>query len=459
MNLLRKSLFFLKFLLKKLGLDGAILYTSFFRILQSAGGLVSIIFVAKYLSDVEQGFYYTFGSIIAIQIFFELGLNGIITQYVAHEFSHLKLINSHSFDGEHKYISRVASLLRFSIKWYILFACLLLIVILIVGIYFFNNFYESDKYINWTYPWVLLSIFTSINLLITPIFAFIEGLGKVKEVAKIRLIQQGLVYFSIYCGFIYGFKLYIPALQSFVLAFTGIILIYNFKFHRFLIELLRVQVTEKVDYLKEIFPFQWKIAISWVSGYFIYQLFNPILFAFQGPVVAGQMGMTLAVLNGAQALSNSWMTTKIPRYSALIAQKQYKKLDFLFNTTLKQSILISAIILLTIFISLKISRNYSLVIFGIEIGTKLISEKPILFMILTVFINQFIFSWSIYLRCHKKEPFLFFSIVMALLCSLSVFFTTKYFGLFGMTLGYLLITFSLSFWAYNIFKTKKNAWH
>ena len=39
-------------------------------------------------------------------------------------------------------------------------------------------------------------------------------------------------------------------------------------------------------------------------GYFIFQLFNPVLFATEGAVVAGQMGMTLAALNGIKHLFN-----------------------------------------------------------------------------------------------------------------------------------------------------------
>ena len=67
--------------------------------------------------------------------------------------------------------------------------------------------------------------------------------------------------------------------------------------------------------------------------------------------------------------------------------------------------------------------------------------------------------WAIYLRCHKKEPFLLYSIVMAIFTALSTVFMTKYFGVKGMTFGYFAITFILFYWAYYIFKTKKHAWH
>ena len=69
----------------KIGMDKAILFTVMARIFQGVGGIISVLLVATCLTGVEQGFYYTFGSILAIQIFFELGLGTIITQFVAHE--------------------------------------------------------------------------------------------------------------------------------------------------------------------------------------------------------------------------------------------------------------------------------------------------------------------------------------------------------------------------------------
>jgi len=64
-----------------------------------------------------------------------------------------------------------------------------------------------------------------------------------------------------------------------------------------------------------------------------------------------------------------------------------------------------------------------------------------------------------YLRCHKKEPFLLYSIVVGTLCFLSTIIFGKYFGVMGVTTGYCLIIISTSVWSYNIFKTKKLEWH
>lgn len=441
-----------------LGIDKSIFFTSLARIIQALGGIISILFVAKYLTGIEQGFYYTFGSIVAIQIFFELGLNGIITQYVAHEVSFLSWETPVKLSGEEKYQSRLSSLLHFSVKWYLCFALLLLLTLLIVGFYFFNRYGNHDD-VSWRVPWLLLSIATSINLLLAPILAFLEGLGKVKDVAKIRLYQQCCSLFVVWCGLFGGAKLYVSGLNLFVGIILIIIFLSTTDLKKILLNIWYVSLKERVDYRKEIFPYQWKIALSWISGYFIFQLFNPVLFATDGAVVAGQMGMTLAALNGILSLSLSWMTTKVPLYSGLIAQKQYLQLDIIFNKTLKQSTFINGAALIVMIIVVFLIRKFHIVIGNIYLGDRLLDYVPMILMIIPVFINQYVSSWALYLRSHKREPFLLNSIVGGSLCCLSTVFLGKYFGVLGLTSGYCFITFVMSFWAYRIFKMKKSKWH
>ena len=78
---------------------------------------------------------------------------------------------------------------------------------------------------------------------------------------------------------------------------------------------------------------------------------------------------------------------------------------------------------------------------------------------LSLFVNQFISSWAIYLRCHKQEPFLINSICAGFLSCLSTLLMGKYSDVLGVTSGYCLITILLLPWGYSIYKTKKQEWH
>ena len=171
------------------------------------------------------------------------------------------------------------------------------------------------------------------------------------------------------------------------------------------------------------------------------------------------MGMTLTALNGIQALSLSWMTTKIPLYSSLIAKKDYSLLDTIFNRTLKQSVFINGILLVLMFIFVWIIRHYHIVIGGMDLGNRFLSYLPMELMMISLFVNQFVNSWATYLRCHKQEPFLINSICAGISCCLSTILFGRWFGVLGITGGYCFITIALMPWGYWIYKTKKYEWH
>lgn len=443
----------------KIGIDGAIAFTLLSRVIQAGGGFVTLFFVAKCLTKVEQGYYYTFGSILAIQIFFELGLETIIAQFVAHENAHLIWNDKVSFIGSEKSGSRLSSLLRFTVKWFIVIAVLLFVGLLISGYFFFGIFGKNDAVIEWQIPWLIMAVTTSLSLILSPVLSFFEGLGMIKDVAKIRLFQQILQMSILYLLFSLGFKLYsspIAAILAFFIIPIWVILSSKIKLLTFIWNKLG---DWKVNYRLEIFPYQWKIALSWMSGYFIFQLFNPVIFATEGPIVAGQMGMTLTVLNSIYALSFSWISTKVPMFSGLIARKEYIELDNIFKRTLIQSSVLNALMLGVFYSLIFVLRYFDIKIGGKNFGDRFLSYLPMLFMMIPIFLNHFVASWATYMRCHKKEPMFIQSVVIGLLCSISTLSLGNYFGVVGITSGYMILTVIGFVWTYFTFKNKKHEWH
>lgn len=444
----------------RIGMDKAIAYSSGSRIIGGVTGVLSVFFISTFLTGVEQGFYYTFGSILALQVFFELGLTGIMTQYVAHEASHLQLNADNQYEGEEKYKSRLASLVHFCVKWYSVLAILVFVFILIIGLFFFEHYGEDQSSdASWRIPWVLICLGTSINILQSPFISIFMGLGKVKEMSKVGFIQQIILPLAIWTGLICGLKLYVLPLSSFVSILIWQIFVWKTGLAGIVINLWKVRITESVAYFKEIFPYQWKIALSWVSGYFIFQLFNPVLFATEGAVVAGQMGMTLQALNAIQAFSMSWLNTKVPLYSQLIALKDYLKLDTIFNQTLKQMTSVCFVLLVLFFIAIWFLNLTQIQLNGHVFADRFLPYVPMLLLMFTVYLNQYTSSWATYLRCHKQEPFLVISICGALADGLSTLVLGNLYGLYGITFGYSLLTLLFFPWGYWIYKTKKAEWH
>ncbi len=444
---------------QKLGVDKAIFYTLLSRGLQISTALFTVFFIAKNLSPEEQGFYYTFGSIVALQVFFELGLTGIITQFVAHEASHLKLNANFQMEGEDRYRSRLSSLLKFCTKWYFVIAALVFIALGIFGSLFFARYSEDHKNIEWFLPWILLAIGTAFNLLLSPITAFLEGLGKVKEVAQLHFIQQIVHPIVIWGGLSIGGKLFVSGADAFIRVFVVAIIIIKSPFFKILKNIWKDAGAEKVLYMKEIFPYQWRIALSWISGYFIFQLFNPVLFATEGAKVAGQMGMTLAALNGIQALTLSWINTKVPRLSGFIAQNDYKHLDELFGKTTKQMLAIGTTCLMVLIAIIYVIQKFDFSFFGMCIGERFLPIIPFSLMAWSIWTMFPINCWATYLRCHKKEPLLANSVTMGLLCSISTITFGNLYGVYGITISYAFLRIISLSWIYHTYRKKKREWH
>ena len=190
----------------------------------------------------------------------------------------------------------------------------------------------------------------------------------------------------------------------------------------------------------DIWPIQWRIAISWLSTYFTTQLFVPILFQISGPVVAGQMGMTITLCNVLIAVSSNWIVTKGPQFGVLIANKYFKKLDKLFYRSLFVSTIVAVFCSLSAWLII-----YLLNIIKIPIATRILPPLPAAMMFLASIFISIINSLSIYLRAHKKEPLSGICFISTILISLLAIILATRFNAIGVVMSYLgvLVLFQL----------------
>lgn len=446
----------IKIFANKIGMDKAIAYSSGARIIQSAAGVIVVFLIASFLTAEEQGYYFTFNSVLSIQTFFELGFTTIITQFVAHEISHLQIQRDSTITGEVYYRSRLSSLLHFSIKWYSIASALFLVIVIVVGFVFFSG--EEDD-VSWQFPWLLISVSTAIRMFQSPITAILMGIGKVTEMNKIIFYQQFVSPIILCVGLACGLSLYVLGISSCISAIIWFIYIAKTDMLKILVNIYNEEIKENVNYLKEIFPYQWRIAVSALSGYFIFHFLTPILFKYQGSIVAGQVGLSISVISAVQNLSMSWLNTKTPLYSRLIALKQYSELDAIFKKTMMQMLTVCSFLMVSAFAFLTILAVAKVEYNGSMLADRFLSGWPLFLLMSAYFTDQFTFSWASYLRCHKKEPYLWLSLVNGILCVASIFVTAKYSSITYTMLSYAIARIIILPWAYHIFKTCKTEWH
>ena len=436
-----------------IGLDRAIAFTVLGRVVQGLGSVGSVLLIVHFLSAAEQGYYYALWSLVALQAVFELGFSFVILQVAAHERAHLEFHPDGSITGSETAHFRLASLLQRAVRWYSIAAVLMGIVLMVGGARFFSLHQQPQAPNIWIVPLRVTVLACAITFSIGPVLSFLEGCGQVAQVARMRFFQSTVSVGLSWTAMLTHHGLFSPAMVLLGQGFVASLLLLSRR--KLLVPLLRMHVAKMgISWRREVWPFQWKIAISWLCDYFIFQLFTPVLFAFRGPEEAGKMGLSMSVVLQLSAMMLAWMTTKAAPFGSLIAKKDTPELDRMFFRSLRQSIslfvgaaaLVMMAVLAAPYILPKISRR--------------IEDWPIfLLLLLTALSSHVVQSEAIYLRAHKCEPFLVQSVVIALCTAASVVVFAKPYGAWGVSIAYFLVLGVAGvISATAIFRSKRSQW-
>lgn len=390
-------------------------------------GPALLILIPIYLTAESQGYWYTFMSLAALAVFADMGFSTILLQFSAHEFAHLKFESNKILSGKQNHLERLASLLRFAMKWSGSVGIIAFPIILVIGFFILN---QKQTEINWILPWViygLASVFVFINSML---LSFIEGCNSVGEVQKIRFLISFSTVISTVCLLLAGAELYALAISLFIGALTGTVLII-YRYINMLKQLYVLGLKLEHDWKKEILPLVGKYAISWISGYFIFSIFTPIAFHYYGTIQSGQVGLSIAVCTAIFGIANIWMTIIIPKMNMLVSQKNYETFDSIFRKHLILSISTYIFGIITLFIIITFFKDY------VPFDERLVSPFSLM-IISTGWLFQIIISgFAIYMRAHKEEPLVIPSFVSGIYIGLVTLIIAIYLPFEYFFLGFL----------------------
>jgi hypothetical protein len=393
-------------ILRAAGLDFHVSTTLILRTWQILAGGVMLLLIPYWLSKEQQGYYFTFSSLIALNVFFELGLNYVVTQLAGHEVAHLTRSSDGALEGEPRHLDRLASLVALLGRWYGIASIVFVLGVGLAGTLFFLRS-GTLSLGSWLGPWLLLVVAAAATLYLSPFLAVTEGLGNVGQVARLRGIQSLAGYALMWVVLALGGGLWsLPILPAIAVAGTA----YWLHSHNQVLSSLKRHGSEtgsdRISWRTEIFPLQWRIAISWVSGYFIFQLFTPSIFAYHGAIEAGRVGMAFAIFNAIQTLGMSWVNARGPLFASLVASNDRGALNRTFiESSARSSSFVLAACLGFLGLAWTLNRVQS------PVGAR-VADLPVLACLAGVTVaNSFIFAAATYMRAHKQEPMLAPSIV------------------------------------------------
>jgi hypothetical protein len=425
------------------------------RIVQFASTPITLLLVATRFSSVTQGFYYTFTTITAWTMVLELGLGMVLTQFASQEFAHLRWEDS-ALAGDEGPLRHLMAILVKACRWYVAVALLAVAIFIPGGLAFFRS--QAQHYdVNYATPWIALVVLTALGLMAIPLVSVVEGCGQVVDVTRLRLAQTATANGLLWCGILTGQALYAPALAA-----IGPVLVPAVWFawrYRGLLRQVREGFGEHVEAIvswrRELFPMQWRIAVSWLAGFLVFSLFNPLLFRYQGAVVAGQMGMSLQLAAAPYLVGMSWLMTRAPRYGTLVRQRRWDELDSAARTGTVQALLVWFVGSAALLVVVAAAKAWLP-----SLGHRVLSVAALAALCIANLVNICMQSMASYLRAHKAEPYVGISVTTGVLVAVTCWVTARDATPLAMAIGYAAVTVLVELpIAAAIFVRKRHEWH
>jgi len=432
----------------KTWIDFHVLSTLILRGWSILAGAVTVIGIPFWLTPSEQGYYFTFASILASQIFFELGLNYVLTQFAASEMRVLRWNLRGYVVGPVAAKAKLGSLVILASRIYLWLSIGFGFTAAFGGYIFFGSAPgPHPKY--WEVSWMLCVLTAAGNLYLSPKLALFEGIGQVGQVASLRTRLSIVGYCCAWAALAAGIGLLAVPIISGSMCVGS--MLWRAQKRLFLSNLSRTakrHPTSRIYWKTEIWPLQWRIAVSWASGYLIFQLFNPILFKNFGPKEAGRVGLALSICGSLVTLSLSWVTAKVPMIVQKIKSGRYAEAKDIYRSQFRSSSISFAILGLGLIVAVAVLQHIP------PIKERLPTVATTGFIVAASFSNQMVFSLAAYMRAFGVEPLMWPSLITGVVTIVGLFSMGRYSVSAAMACYALVQIFVCLPWVLYIFKSK-----
>lgn len=429
------------------GIDRAVFFCNAAQLMRLITGPITMALVLRHLTPEIQGYFYAFSGVVATQVFLEMGFSQNILQFAAHEFAKLRLTSNKTLEGDPAARSRFISLGRLAFGYYAVAAVIFIFAVGIGGHLFFAA--ASKSGVQWQGAWWIIAVSAGVSLAINPAWSLLEGCNQVAAIAQFRFWAATACFSANALGLITGAGIYASAFG----AALNVILSLAYLFWRwwsFIRQFLEKAASDRISWAREIWPLQWRIAVSWISNYFVFDVINPIAFYFCGPAEAGRLGMSMQLVRMVSAIAYTWIGTKGPRFGALVATRNWIEFDMLWRRSTLQVfffyLLGYACFLLAIpFVGLvypTIPARLAPFSVNAWLGGALVTQ-------------MLVGAMAMELRAYKREPYMWLSVANAVLSVAFMLALVRIWGIAGQAIGYALALWAIFIPAVKIYRTKR----
>lgn len=397
---------------------------------QFASGVFTSALLIQCLSESNRGVYQLFLSLLGMQMFVELGLPGLVVLMASHEWDRLGFSAAGRIEGDPVALGRLSSLHQFVSRWFAVGAVIFLVGVSLDG-YFEIGAKESQ--VDWLNPWLALVAVNAAALIYVPKLALLEGCHEVGTINYYRLLQAVTGTLVVWAALLLGGGLWSLVAASAVRWGWEYFLV-HFRYREAFASLREHRELVPTNWLRELWPLLWRVAIQTVGSYFTSFYFTRVIYDCQGDVEAGRFGMTWSILMTLQIASLSWVNTRAPEFGAMASRGDHG--------LLRRRLIKTGTISLVVF--LIGAGGFSGTVFalrqgGIKYGEAFLPlpETGLLMTGLALMLLTNLFQTSV--RLYKKDPFLIPNSITSVSIAVLAWGAGHRFGGIGVAAAYVLV--------------------
>lgn len=362
---------------------------------------------ARRLSAAELGFFFAFLSFGALVQLADFGL------------SYAALQTAGQFAGSGR-LGDLPALAKRVAMWNLIATAVATLAVAALGAATFstNAAAAARMDVAWRGPWVAYLVAVFVNQLTMPRLSLREGSGRIVAVWTVRLVQEWIAGLACLIAVYRGAGLW--SLAVFVGARALVAALWLARPDP-TVHAAGVAAYPLTRWMSDVWPFQWKIGLSGLSGYLIFRAFTPIVLLEKGPVAAGQFGLAISLMNLLIAVSSAWPLSHAARYAALNAAGRFDELRREFPGMLWASTALAALAAIVLSAVLWEARRL-----GVTVALRLPEMTATTLIFLTAVVHHFVACFAVLLRSEGREPLLIPSVAGGVVTVLIVWLTARF---------------------------------
>lgn len=292
----------------------------FFNLTLRSASLISsallVVGVTTQLSPSGQGVFYYLQSLAALSFFFDLGI-GFVLAHLAGNARHageLKAYRSSpaNWDG-------IASVAHFGAAWLGTAALFYTVVVGYVGANGLSRVArasEADLTL-----WFMFVLANAGNLILSNSLSFFEGIGFASKTSLPRFLQAFLnsaLFFGAIALKPDPYAIGLSMCISVVAAGTFALVVLRNPTR----SILSVKRPKPIAWRRRVLPFQWRIAVSWLTGYFMFQAPTLAIASASKLDDAGRFGLSMQIFLAIISVAQVYLTFGISRWAGHFGEKR-----------------------------------------------------------------------------------------------------------------------------------------